>query len=68
MDHNESMRKFGQLMEKEAAQAQDAAIELEAVLLLLPGEKSRHLAQLQVRASHQQAKEFREMAQRVKES
>jgi len=68
MDHNESMRKFGQLMEKEAAQAQDAAIELEAVLLLLPGEKSRHLAQLQVRASHQQAKEFREMARRVKES
>jgi len=68
MDHNESMRKFGQLMEKEAAQAQDTAIELEAVLLLLPGEKSRHLAQLQVRASHQQAKEFREMAQRVKES
>jgi len=68
MDHNESMRKFGQLMEKEAAQAQDTAIELEAVLLLLPGEKSRHLAQLQVGASHQQAKEFREMAQRVKES
>jgi len=68
MDHNESMREFGHLMEKEATHAQEVAVELEAVLLLLPGEKSRHLAQLQVRASRQQAKEFREMARRVKES
>jgi hypothetical protein len=34
----------------------------------MPSEKSRQLAELQVRASHKQAKEFRELAQKVHES
>ena len=68
MDHNETLRKFEHLMEREAGHAHEAAIELEALVSLLPGEKSRQLAQLQVKASYQQAKEFRELAQRVKES
>ena len=38
----------------------------ESVTLLLPSEKSRQLAQLQVKASYKQAKEFRELAQKVK--
>jgi hypothetical protein len=65
MDHNESVRKFEHLMLKQADHAHDAASELEALVLLMPSEKSRQLAQLQVKASHKQAKEFREL---VKES
>ena len=68
MDHNESVRKFEHLMIKEADHAQEAATELEALVTLLPTEKSRQLAQLQVKASHKQAKEFRELAQQAKES
>ena len=68
MDHNESARKFEHLMLKQADHAREAAIELEALLSLLPSEKSRELAQLQVKASHKQAKEFRELAQKVQES
>jgi hypothetical protein len=68
MDHNESVRKFERLMIKEADHAHEAATELEVLFSLLPSEKSRQLAQLQVKASHKQAKEFRELAQRVKES
>jgi hypothetical protein len=68
MDHNESIRKFEHLMVREADHAHEAAIELEALVLLLPGEKSRQLAQLQVKASRQQAKELRELAQKVKEN
>src|SRR5450755_357589 len=68
MDHNESIRKFEHLMLKEADHAHEAAIELEALLPLLTHEKSRQLAQLQVKASHKQAKEFRELAQQVKDS
>jgi hypothetical protein len=68
MDHNESIRKFERLMEKEAEHAHETAVELEALVSLLPGEKSRQLAQMQVKASHQQAKELRELAQRVKEN
>ena len=67
MDHNEAVRKFEHLMIKEADHAHEAATELEA-LSLLPSEKSRQLAQLQVKASHRQAKDFRELAQKVKES
>jgi hypothetical protein len=67
MDHNESTRKFEQLMLEAADHALGAANELEALVLLLP-EKSRQLAQLQAKASHKQAKEFRELAQRVNES
>lgn len=67
MDHNEAIRKFEHLMLKRADQAQEAAIELEALVALLPNEKSRQLAQFEVKASHNQAKEFRELAQKVKE-
>ena len=68
MDHNESVRKFEHLMLKQADHAREAAIELEALVSQLPSEKSRELAQLQVKASHKQAKEFRELAQKVHES
>lgn len=67
MDHHEAVRKFEHLMLKRADQAQEAAIELEALVALLPNEKSRQLAQIEVKASHNQAKEFRELAQKVKE-
>jgi hypothetical protein len=67
MDHNESLRKFDHLFLKETDHAHDAAIELEALIPLLPSEKSRQLAQLQVKAGHKQAREFRELAQKVKE-
>jgi hypothetical protein len=65
MDHNESIRKFERLMEKEADHAHEAATELEALVLLLPSEKSRQLAHLQIKASHKLAKEFRELALQV---
>ena len=68
MDHDESVRKFEHLVIKEADGAHEAATELEALVLLMSSEKSRQLAQLQVKASHKQAKEFRELAQKVKES
>ena len=68
MDHNESVRKFEHLMLKQADHAREAAIELEALVSLMPSEKTRELAQLQVKASHKQAKEFRELAQKVHES
>ena len=67
MDHNEAIRKLEHLMLKQADQAQEAATELEALVTLLSNEKSRQLAQLQIKASHKQAKDFRELAQRVKE-
>jgi hypothetical protein len=65
MDHNESIRKFERLMEKEADHAHEVATELEALVLLLPSEKSRQLAHLQIKASHKLAKEFRELALQV---
>ena len=68
MDHNESVRKFEHLMIREADHAQEAATELEALVSLMPSEKSRQLAQLQVKASHKQAKDFRELAQKIKEN
>jgi hypothetical protein len=67
MDHNEALRKFEHLMLKEAQHAQEAATELEALVSLLPNGKSRQLAEVQVKASHKQAKDFRELAQKVKE-
>lgn len=66
MDHDESVRKFEHLMLREADRAQETAVELEALALHLP-EKSRQLAQLQVKANHKLAKDFRELAQKVKE-
>jgi hypothetical protein len=66
MDHNEAIRKFERLLEKEAEHAREVATELEALIMLLP-EKPRQLAQTQVKASHKQAKDFRELAQKAKE-
>jgi hypothetical protein len=68
IDHNESVRKFEHLMLKQADHAHDAATELEGLVWLMPSEKSQRLAQLQVKASHKQAKEFRDLAQQVEES
>src|SRR5258708_10344993 len=68
MDHNEALRKFEQLMLREADHAHEVATELEALVSLLPSEKSRQLAQLQVKASHNQAKDFRELARKVKKN
>jgi hypothetical protein len=67
MDHNESIRKFESLLIREADHAHEAATELEALVPLLP-EKSRQLANLQIKASHKQSKEFRDLARRVKEN
>jgi hypothetical protein len=67
MDHNESLRKFENLLAREANQAHDTALELEALVALLPSENSRQLAQLQVKASHKQAKDFRELARKIRE-
>jgi hypothetical protein len=67
MDHNEAVRKLEHLMLKQADHAQRAATELEALVLLLPNGKSRQLAELQVKASHKQANDFRELAQKAKE-
>jgi hypothetical protein len=44
MDHNEAVRKFEHLMIREADHAHEAATELEALVSLLPSEKSRQLA------------------------
>ena len=68
MDHNEAMRKFEYLMGREADHAQETAIELEALVSLLPRENARQIARLEVTACHARAKEFRERAQRAKES
>ena len=68
MDHNESIRKFERLMGKEAEHAHDAATKLEALVLLLPTETSRQLAELQIQASHKQAKDFHELVRNVKEN
>jgi hypothetical protein len=67
MDHNEALRKFEHLMIKEAERAHEVATELEALTPLLPSEKSRQLAQQQAKAAHKQVKEFREVAEKVKE-
>jgi len=68
MDHNEAVRKFEHLMLKQADHAHEAAIELEALVPLMSSERPRQLAQLQVKASHKQAKDFRELAHKVKEN
>jgi hypothetical protein len=53
---------------READPAHETATELEALVSLLPNGKAQELAHLQVKASHKQAKEFRELAQKIKES
>ena len=54
-------------MLKQADQAREAAIELEALVPLLTNDKSRKLAHLEVKAIHKQARDFRELAEKVKE-
>ena len=66
MDHNEALRKFEHLMLKQA-DAREATIKLEALVPLLTNDKSRQLAHLQVKAIHKQARDFRELAEKVKE-
>jgi hypothetical protein len=66
MDHNEAMRKFEHLMGRESDHAQETAVELATLIPVLP-EKSRQLAEIQVKDSHTNAREFRELAQKVKE-
>jgi hypothetical protein len=46
MEHNELIRKFEHLREKQADQTHEAAVELEALVTLLPSENPRQLAHL----------------------
>jgi hypothetical protein len=56
------------LLNREAEHAREMAAELEALVPVLSNEKPRQLAQLQVKASHKRAKDFRELAQTVGET
>ncbi len=67
MDHQEAIRKLEHLMLKEADHAHELATELDALAPHLTTDNSRQLAHLQIKASHKQAKEFRELAEKVKE-
>ena len=67
MDHNESIRKLEHLLLNESEHAHEIATELEALGSILPNGHARQVAQEQVKASYKQAKELRELAQRVKE-
>jgi hypothetical protein len=67
MDHNEAVRKFNHLMLREANNARKAATELEALISLLPSE-TRPISLPQGNANHKLARDFRERAQKVKES
>jgi hypothetical protein len=67
MDHHEAVRKFEHLMLREADHAREIATELEALVPILTTPNSRELAQLQIKASHRLAKEFHELAGKVKE-
>jgi hypothetical protein len=65
MDHSEAVRECASLFAREAQHAHDTALEFETLVSVLPNEKSREIAQLQVKASHRQAKEFRDLAEKV---
>lgn len=67
MDHQEAIRQFEHLMEKQAQQAHNTALELETLIPHISHERTRQLAQMQIKASHELAREFRELAQKVKE-
>jgi uncharacterized membrane protein YfbV (UPF0208 family) len=67
MDHHEAVRKFEHLMLREADHAREVATELEALVPILTTPNYRELAQLQIKASHRLAKEFHELAGKVKE-
>lgn len=65
MDHNEALRKFAHILEREAAHAHEAAIEIEELAHLLP-QQSQSFAHQQVKASHKLAKDLRELAVNIK--
>jgi hypothetical protein len=67
MDHHEAVREIERLMTREAEHAHETAVELEALVLLLPSEKSKQFARLQAKASYKQAKNFRDLAEKAKE-
>jgi hypothetical protein len=54
-------------MLKESDHAREVATELESLAPILTTANSRDLAQLQIKASHKLSKEFRELAEKVKE-
>ena len=55
MDHNETTRKFERLMIKQAEHAHSAATEIEAMVSLLPDQRTRQLAEEQVKEIHKQS-------------
>jgi hypothetical protein len=55
MDHTEAIRECEGLFQREAQHTDDTAIECEVLVSALPNEKSREIAQLQVKACHRQA-------------
>ena len=67
MDHQESVRKFEQLILRESDHAREIATELEALVDHLPAGNPKQLAQVQIKASHKQSKEFRDLAAQIKE-
>jgi hypothetical protein len=67
MNHNEAVRNFQHLMDREADRARKTATELEGLVSLLSNKKSRQLTQLQLKTIHKLAEDFRELAQKVKE-
>ena len=68
MDHNEAIRKVERLFEREADHAHEVVVELEAMVPLLPNEPSRQLARQQIKTSRNQARDFRDLAQKIKET
>jgi hypothetical protein len=68
MDHNEAVRNFEHLLIRQAEHAHTAATELEVLVPLLPNEKTRQLAREQIKANYKQAREFRDLAHKVKET
>jgi ribosomal protein S13 len=66
MDHNETIRKFEKLMIKQAEHAHSTATEIESMVSLLPDQRTRQLAEEQVKEIHKQSKDFRALAQKLK--
>lgn len=68
MDHNEAIRTFERLMIREADHAHETATELETLVSKLPTIKSQQFARLRAKASRKTAKNFRELANKVREN
>lgn len=67
MDQHGAVRKFEHAMLSESDRSRKAPTELEALVLHLTIPNSRELAHSQIKASHKQSKEFRDLAEKVKE-